>query len=602
MQSFGIGSTVKNVFLPNTNPIDPAKQALVFASRKLNANNQLILPVGSTPMPSLYKPFQLAAYLSPIDALIELGKMGFQYTQGLSFNESFPAPDNIITDNVTGLVTLVWNSPSIGLQNLEGENTNGSITQDNSSIISTGTIVSISVVGNQSFLNLVLVNTSPTFTTSNPVVINALLASDAPDPETSDQVCLAAYWFYKQYATAQKFTTSANLWISVTVEGEDASISPSSTPIDLVAPTTATVIGDGSTNLTYPLNADNLGLLPTEYLGQTTVTQGSVVGIFNGYTLTSTTCIINVVNVTGGTFDNIDMVVIIKDASQNGGVLSQEEEISSFALIENVPNLNTLTTTYADFYSLISSLQAPSAAANNKFNVQGYYGYSPATINQYPISSITAPNVNYFKMSARLDIPTSFQYPNLPVVHVMQTLYNNVNSQAPFTATEGKLSILNMTASTNKSTIPSTIILNQLTNQGITAIGALATGQMYVYRDVCTLQSIGGVPDKEFRFEPLQLKTRWLDKNAYLIAEATVTLSDGSRNNNNPEVITSMTANLKQLLSVGVQTGMLGNTNNTVSVIVNPDDVSRLLINITTSIVPTNAGSDITVYVTSFSV
>ncbi len=916
MINFGTGSTVTNVFLPNRNPVDTAKQGLVFASRVLNENNQLILPFGSTPMPSLYIPFQLPAYTSAVQALVDLGLMGFQYTQGISFEGTYSAPDNVSINNITGLEVLTWNSATIGLQNLQGQSTNGSITQDNSSIISTGTIVSINIVGNQTVVTLTLVDGSPNFTDANPVTIDALLSSGAPDPATSDMVCLGAYWFYNQYATAAKFTTSANIWMSVTVEGRDTSISPTATPIVLVTPTSVTAPGDGSLNLAYPLTAYQLGLLPTQYLGQTTVTQsvalptnttqsiyyadgiylrgsagtagidysedgtnwlptnvtthmvnaffwnGSVYvaatnaglyysvngstwtvsntstgtfkdvkfantkfvatstaglfyssdgitwtgcsgddnasftavvygvgtaggvwvavtldddaynstdgitfaalsestdgflsatfanglfqlggvgtgivystdgttftpsnlttlninaitfnsdldiwlagtsvgiyssingiawtvtgsptatgvfkaftysdtelvaastvglyrstngttwalalgsgatgsytsvlyndglflagnasglsqsadgitwvtgsatieGIFNGYTLSSTQCILNVVDITGGTYNTTNTITIVLDISQNGGVLTGENEISCFAVLNNIHDVSTLTTTYSDFYDLISALQAPVAAESNKFNVQGYYGYSPAIINQYPIASVTAPNVTYFKMSARLDIPTPFQYPNLPVTHVMATMYQNLNNETPFADTSGRASILNIQASTNQSTLPSNTILNQLTNQGITAIGALPSRQMYAYRDVCTLQSIGGIPDTEFRYEPLQLKTRWLDKNVVLVAEATVTLPNGMRDNNNPELITTMIANMNQVLLVGFNAGMLGNTKNDVSVTINPSDVSRLLIAITTTIVPANSGSDITVFVKSYSV
>jgi hypothetical protein len=158
-----------------------------------------------------------------------------------------------------------------------------------------------------------------------------------------------------------------------------------------------------------------------------------------------------------------------------------------------------------------------------------------------------------------------------------------------------------MQASTNESTHPSTESLNQLASQGWTAIGALTTGQMFAYRDFCTLQTLDGIEDTEFRSEPLQLKTRWLDLNLYQVAVATVILPNGMRANNNPELIATMNSNMKKVLSVGFTAGMLGNTQNQVTVIVNPSQPSRLLISVITTIVPTNSGSDITVYLKSFS-
>jgi hypothetical protein len=919
--NFGTGTTIRNVFEANINPVDPAKQALVFASRKLNENNQIIPPIGAETMPSLYIPFRLEAYKSPGEALSKLRAMGFQFTQGLSFDETYPKPDIVNTDPTSGLVTLIWNSASIGLQGLLGLNPVGSVTQVNSLLVSTGTIRSINVIGNQTFLSLTPVTGSPTFTTNAEITIDALLASQAPDPATSDMVTLAAYWFYNQYATAAKFTTSANLWISVTVDGRDTSISPTDTPITLVAPNAVNAPGDGSLNLTYDITAHQLGLLPTAYLGQTSVTQeinlptdstaiiyfangkyikgggsnnglsystdgtnwtatnitsgsyksihwnGSVYvaagssnnglhysvngitwtassvttgsytkvyyantkwvaassaglhyssdgitwtlctggttenfadlvygngsaggvwvavtadddawkstdgitfsalsvsatgfesanfgngifqlgcigtgiiystdgtnfenssllslsvfsivyysdlslwfaatsagiysspngitwtvtsqstgsfngfakngdtiiaystagikystdngatwtastgagasgtvltaiynnglflagkstgllqsddgvewitgsttveGTYNGYFLTSTTCVINVVSVTGGTFNTTNDVVIVLDSSQNGGVLTFDEQISCYATLSNIKDVETLTTTYSDFYSLITDLQDPLEASHNKFNPQGYYGYSPVQLNENPVAALTTPDVTYFKASARLDMPTLYQYPNLPVTHVMATLFQNMNNETPYNDTSGTGSVLNIAASTNKSTLPSTDTLNQLAFQGWTAIGGLPTGQMYAYRDLCTLQTLQGVEDTEFRSQPVQLKTRWLDENLYRVAEATSRDPDGMRKNNNPELIATMKSNLNRVLSAGNTAGMLGATQNSVSVTVNPSQPGRLLIAVTTTIVPTNSGNDITVYAlpysTSFSV
>jgi len=918
MPNFATGTTIANVFLPNLSPQDPEKQAMVFASRKLNGNNQLILPQGSTPMPSLYIPFRLAAYTDPISALVELRKMGFQYTLGLTFNATFSAPDNVTSDPVSGLTILTWNSPTVGIQNLVGENPSGSVTQNNSSIISTGTIKSVSVVGNQSFMVLSLVNSSPNFTSSNSIVINAQLTSQSPDPTLSDEICVAVYWYYKQFASAAKFTTSPNLWCSVTVDVRDISISPTDTPIVLVSPTAAdTPDNEQSFNLTYPLTAHNLGLLPTNYLGQTTVTQTvslpsdptlslyyangvylrgsanthgidysldganwtatnlttknvtsfiwngsvyvattnlgiyysvngitwtisgqstgsfinvtyantkfvasstaglfyssdgitwaactgtgvgtgnfvkavygtgsaggkwvavttdadaygssdgiaftaltvstsgfksaafadgifqlggagdgikystdgttfiasnlttlninaiefnsaintwfagtsvgiyssingltwtidtgastgifngfafnaselvaistvgiyrslassiswslasgagetgsydtvlynnniflagstnqslalssdgitwssgntSVSGIFNGYTLTNTSCIINVVNVRGGNFNTTNTITIVLDSSQNGGVLTNGEEINCYAMVKNCPDVETLTTTYSDFYNLIGSLQSPTTSESNRFNVQGYYGYSASSVNAIPIANLTAPNVTYFKASARLDIPTLYQYPNIPAVHVMSTLFQDMNNQTPYNDVSGKFSILNIEASTNKGTWPSQDTLNQLATQGWSAIAPLTSGLMYNYRNFCTLQTNGGIPDNEYRSESLQQKVRWLDKNLVNVAEATVILPNGMRANNNPELIATMIANLNNVLLVGFNAGMLGNTNNNVTVTINPSDVGRLLINVNTTVVPTNAGNDITVYFQSY--
>lgn len=601
MTDYSIGTTITDVFVENTAPVDPAKTGLVFAGRTLNSNNQIYVPFSSNPMPNLYVPFVLPPYKNGLDAVVALGLMGFKYTLGLAFNETFVEPDAVSVNAVSGLTTLTWNSPVMGVQYLVGASPVGSATQDTA----TGTIVSVSVVGNQSFMVIAPTSGSTAFLTSDPVVISAELSDPMPDPSVSDEVVVAAYAFYEQYNNSPVFNTSPNLWISTYISGRDASISPTATPITLVDPTSVQVNADGSVNLNYPIAAYQLGLLPTTALGQTTVTQATsnATGIYNGYTLTSTLCIINVVSVTG-TFTDTYAVTVVLDVTQNGFDYLGNTQISSFGIGYNISNINGLQTTHSDFYNGIVALQSPDASKTNKFKVQGYYSYVAATINAIPLAQLTTPNVTYFKATAKLDIPTAVQYPCNAMMLTMASMFNDLNMGYPFYATNGQTATLWCTASTNQVTYPTQDSMNQLTSQGWTAIGINTNLQAYIYRNVCTLQSISGVIDTEYRYEELQLKVRWLNENAVIIAEATATNDDGTRKNNNPELITEMKNNIQTLLAEGYDNGngILGNTNNTVTVTINPNDVTRLLIAITTTIVSANSGSDITVTILPYSV
>ena len=172
------------------------------------------------------------------------------------------------------------------------------------------------------------------------------------------------------------------------------------------------------------------------------------------------------------------------------------------------------------------------------------------------MAQLTTPNVVYFKATAKLDVPTVLQYPANPMMVTMCSMYNDLNNQFPYLATNGTNAVLALTASSNQSSYPKQSSLNQLTGQGWTALGINATPQCYIFRNVCTLQSISGITDNEYRFEDVQLKTRWLDRNLYTVAEATaIDPATGMRYNNNPELITNMQKNLEAVLASAYNNG-----------------------------------------------
>lgn len=603
-QDFSVGTTVSTVFVEPINPTNPSKSGLVFASRTLNSNNQLIPPLSNNTPTSLFIPFELPAFTTGTQALSYLADLGFQYTLGTGFNSTFEQPDSVEIDSVSGLTTLIWNDPLMGIQYLVGQNPVGTVVQNTST--ANGAIVDTYITGNQSFMIVSPTTGSDDFDITNTILITAELTNGAPDPANSDEVCVAAYAFYNQYGKSAIFDTSPNLWCSVYVKGHVSSITATSASISLVTPTAAVVQPDGSVNLTYPITANQLGLLPSQYFGNSTITQATsaATGKLNGYTLTSTNCVINVIDV-DGTFDSTHACTVVLDNTQNGFNYLGENEISSYGLCYQVSNLNTLTTTHSDFYSNIVALQAPSASETNKFKVQGYYSYVAPYINAIPLNALTTPNNTYFVANAKLDVPTAVQYPANNAMVTMVSMFDDLNNEYPFYGTNGKNYTVNLTASTNVSSFPTAASLNQLTNQGWKSFGVNGAGQVYIYRNVCTLQSLDGIPDNSFRFQDIQLKTRDLDKNFYTIAEQTVIdPATQQRLNNNPELITNMQNNLSVFLNSAYDNGngIVGNTKNSVTVTLNPDDVSRLTIRITTTIVPANSGSDIVTYVYGYTI
>ena len=596
MTDYSVGTTLINVLQANTNPINPAKQGLVFAGRTLDSDNVLSLPLNGNPMPNLYVPFMLQAYKDGLSALVALQQMGFNYVLGTNFTQTIIAPDSVVTNVTTGLCTMNWNSTTVGLQYLIGNSPIGTVTQGSSS----GTIVSVYIYNSNTYM--VVSPTTGAFNAST-ITVSVELDTPFPDPNVSDEVCVAAFWFYEQYKYSPVFTTSPNLWISVYITGRDLSISPTATSIVLGIPTDSDVQPDGSYNLTYQIDADNLGLLPTTALGNSIATQNAHTALYNGYTLTSTTCIINVINPTGA-FDHTNSLSLVLDITQNGYKYLGDNQINAYGIGYNIHNLTGLQITHADFYNGIFNLQSADAVQSNKFNAKGYYSYVSESTNAIPLNQIIAPDVDYFVFGVKTDVPTLLQYPCNPMMLTMGLMFINLNNDYPYQETSGKTTVLGITASSNISSYPSNSNLNQLCSQGATAIGINGNNQCYIYRNVCTLQTLKGLVDNEYRYMSLQQKLTWLDINLYETAETTSIDDNGTRKNNNPELISTMTSNLLSVLTIGYNNGkgILGNTNNSVNVTLSTTDITKLAIFVTTTIVSANSGNIIQVTVTSFTI
>lgn len=599
MNDFQTGNTLTNVFNSPAGTENPSKTGFVFASRKLGTGNKIILPLGGETMPSPYIPFKLSAYKNGTSALAALAKKGFKFVLGSRVSSTLVAPDSVINNNTNGTVDLVWNSSTTGLENLAGTNPTGSVIQGTTD--ASASIKTILVGANITTMTVVMVNGSNAFNTVNEVTVNAVLSSPAPDPAQSDQVCVFAYWYYQMYAVSPQFTTSPDLWISTLIEGVNTSISPQSAPINLVAPTSVALLSDGSYNLTYSVTADNLGLLPTQYFGSTTVTQDTITGTYNGYTISGSNVIINVTNPTGA-FNATDTISIALDVARNGGTLTDKTEISGVAMCYPVHDTTTLNSTYADFVGLIASFREPTQVRNNKFNVIGYYGYVPQFIGQYPLSAYTAPDTQAFCATIKGDIPTAFQYPCNNVVVVAQSMFTDMNNDPPFEASVGEGSPVNMTISSNRASWFTDEQCNQLVNQGWTVVGYTAEGTGYWFQRVCTYQTQSGNVDMEYRYMSLQGKVRWLDKNIELAnRRATINPNTGQRRNNNPIVVTNVQNGGTDVLNTAQSLGIVGTIGNKVTAVIEVgEDVTRIRETVTTTIVPQNNGVDAIVYINSF--
>lgn len=621
------GSSLQNVFVPPSTPLNPSKTALIFAGRNLNVTNQIINTTNNQPFPSLYIPFNIGSFPDGLSALAYLGELGFNYTLGKNFNPNpFSAPNSATADPSTGLVTLVWNDINNGLQLLIGQSPQGSVIQTHgttgSFTYSTANIVSVDILGG----NIVVVvspiasNKAP-FNTTDLVTFNVELKSEViPDPQVSDEVCVAGFWFFEQGTVAAPFSTQPNLLLSVYVSGRDLSISPLSGSISLVAPTSVSaVLPDGSFNLIYPASTNNLGLLPDVYFGNTTITQGTAAtddftapevlttGVFNGFSFgPANTVIINVINVVGTL--GVVATTVTLDVSKNGFSYLGKTEVAACGLCYKVINPVVdfgVGGKYNDYYVGVKSLRIPDAYKDNKFNVYGYFGYVSTTPNVPPINQLVANDELGFNWIVKLDINGVIQPTVNEASIVAQLLYNDINNEYPYNGTFGENAVLVSPGSNNSSTLLNGNQLNQLANQGVNVLGVNTLGQQYIYANLTTLQTINTIPINTYNRQDYQLKVRYLDKNYVGICNSTVLDPvTGMRLNNTKGLADSLQSNLKAFLTLTYNNGngIIGNTNNVVIVILNPQDPSRFLVSISTTVALANSGSDITAYFTSYTI
>ncbi len=605
MRNYGTGTTADVTLLAPTNPQNSAKSGFVFCKRALGDNNKLVLPIGGTPMPNLYVPFRIGSYTAPLDAVAELVKMGYKYVPGISLTEVLPSPDIVSVNNSTGVVSLIWNSGTIGLQDYaNASKVTGSLIQNLTvGDKPTASLLGVTVVNGISTLSCIPVSSSPAFTTNETITLNAVIDTVVPDKTKSDNVICVVYDYFDQYTTSPKYTTSPDLWLSV-IPALNSDVNPSATLISLVAPTLVTNLGDGEYNLTYPNTANNLGLLTTTYLGNSIVTQGTTTATYQGYKIIGTNVIINVNAATAAIID--EPLTVTLDISKSGFSYIGNEEISSYALgFANVPSETYLRNNFPVFVAGIAALQSPEVTKKRKYMVKGYYGFAFESIAQFQTIALTTPDTTMYKAAIVFDVNTKFQVATTGYGAAMKSMFIDLNSEYPYYSTSGVGSIVNIPASDNLASWVTDDVINFATDNGWTVFAPSAANNLhYVYRNVCTLQTISLKEDAEYRYMEFQLKLRYYVKNSVEISEETCTNADGTRKNNDPGLISQLKSNLESL-----QGTLQGNKPNTkailgsdcsVSVALNPNDVTKTLISEYVSIISGNSGNEIKVYVSPY--
>ncbi len=387
-----------------------SKQVCLVGQRK--TNGELYLATNGFPQPNYYVPFLLPSFSNGTSALTYLSYYGIQSQLGYNFTLSLPQPTSVSSS--FGNTVVIWSTVPSGFNALVGFALSGTLSQGSVN----GTVLNATTSGGQAYLT---VSGTVAFTNSGGVMIlSGVNNIQYPDPNNSDPIALMTWDFYQTALSANVSATGVPAAYLSILSDRDVSISPVSTPIALIAPTTVTVNSNGSVTLTYSYTGGistlaNFGYLPTTALGNTTVTQATslATGVFDGYAitqLTSTTgtVAITVINVSG-TFNTTNNISVVLDSTYN--MYNYLDGINLYASVLQFPinSLTNITTTYADFYNGNTVLNQANQVLNNHYGtyaIAGNITSLPAVAGTLPVANDqTKILVTYPYFAAFGDIP-----------------------------------------------------------------------------------------------------------------------------------------------------------------------------------------------------
>lgn len=492
----------------------------------------LIPASGGNPQPNYYEPILLPSFPDGTSALQYLAQFGIQYTLGINFSLSLPAPSTVTVAN--NLTTLTWATVPANFLQLTGFALSGTLSQTTPSVVN-GNIYSAKVI---SGVATIVVYGSVTYSTVGGLLtLSGVNNVNYPDPELSDPIALMVWDFYQTALTA---STSADgvpaAYISI-LSNRDVTISPVATPIVLGDPSAVTT-GTTST-LTYPIATVGLGYLPTTSLGATTVTQAitNATGTFDGYVISGSNVIITVTGVTG-TFTTAESVSIVLDSAQNA--FSYLDNIDLYAAIMQFPidNITDITTTYADFYDGVLFLNQANQVLNKHYLTYGIAGNITSLPTQAAL--LPAPNTQY---SVLVTYPYVYKFGNIPYDNntgdvasgrvASSVTYMLANGDTPFpplTATTiphlPVSSVWKTTSYSNAQEGTGDIAINQ----GWLPLAPNSNGIVSLLESNTTLITIPStnIPDVEFRYTHIWDCIRWIKREVAVLFESISVLPDNA--------------------------------------------------------------------------
>lgn len=498
------------------------KNCLLIGQR--NTLGTLIPSLGGNPQPNYYEPFLLPSFPDGTSALQYLAQFGIQYTLGINFSLSLPAPS--VVSQANNLTTLTWATVPANFLQLTDFALSGTLSQTTPSVVN-GNIYSAKVISGVA--TLVVYGTLNYDTAGGLLTLSGVDNVNYPDPELSDPIALMVWDFYQTALTASPSANGTPAAYISLLSNRDDTISPSATPIVLGDPTAVTT-GTTST-LTYPIATVGLGYLPTTSLGATTVIQSGsgATGTFDGYVINGSTVIITVTSVTG-TFTTTDAVTVTLDSSQN--VFQYLNNIDLYAAVMQFPidDITDITTTYADFYDGVAFLNQANQVLNKH-----YFTYAVAgNITSLPTEAalLPAPNTQYDILPT---YPYVYKFGNIPYDNTAgdvasgrissAVIYMLANGDAPFPPLTASVIPHLPVSSVWKTTSYSGAQDNTgdiAINQGWLPLAPNSSGVVSLLESNTSLITIPdtSIPDIEFRYTHIWDCIRWIKREVAVLFES----------------------------------------------------------------------------------
>jgi hypothetical protein len=356
----------------------PNNSVLVVGLRGIEGEPSVVMPQlqpqAGYPSIGLFKPYPLPMFTSGNAALSWMQSCGFTVNFGVQFTISLPAPNAAVLSN--GVYTLTWNVQPYGFDQLLGIPLTGSVKQNTS----VGTLSTATVYNNKCTMTID-VSSGVTFSTTAPLTVVYINSATAyPDPHRTEQICMQLYHLFETLNSAPTQLTSPavafpNVYISVLTQ-QDAGYAPSSTPIALPAPHSATK-SNGMTTLLWNSVSPSVdtaileafGRLPDGQLGNTLVDQATSLGkgvfyqkLTPGYATGAIAGMI--VQDVSGTFNATNTISVVLDATQSVFELMQGTYLPYVAGWHEDTTANLATYTL-QFTNGINALNETNSIAQN---------------------------------------------------------------------------------------------------------------------------------------------------------------------------------------------------------------------------------------------
>lgn len=595
--------------IPNPIAGTTTKQGLLFGQR--NTEGVLIPAINGFAQPNYYVPFLLPSFPNGQAALNYLTNYGIQSQIGISFTLALPIPTSIIPG--TSTTSVNFTPVPANFMQLTDFNLSGTATQN----AINAAIFSASINTNTNTATLMVYGT-PAFNTTDPITITGINNVPYPDPNNSDPIALMVWDYYQTALSANQSAFGPPATYISILSDLDTSIDPDSTPIELgtasTFPSTVTVNTDGSVTLEYPIATVGLGYLPTTALGNTIVDQdiSNATGAFNGFTISGSTVLINVTNVTG-TFTTTNTISVTLDNTVNAFNFLNNINLYGAALQFPISTLNDIDVTQASFYNGINQLNQANQVLNQHYFIYGMAG----NITSLPSNAANLPAPNsqqyiaptYPYIAKFGDIPYDNAVGNVASGRVASAvLYMLSNGDPPFppliSATINHLPVSSIASTTSYSSQAGGTG-DMAVIQGWLPLAPNSGNVVQFLQSVTTLitEPNTTTPDTEFRYTHIWDTVRWVKQqvtNLFNVIsvlpnnQGTVLIS--------PAFLRQFKAGVLSILNQGQNLGMLQNVplySNRVSVTQDTQNPNQVDVLIPIQIIPQLNGANVNIDVLS---